>query len=131
MNTPSSLPRTSSDSRPNVTNNIRNQTINNTTNNTTFDRCSIRCNSVNGAAGEPTTDDKKAQCDSEKNASKKILQAIVMLIGSSQQLVGRFILTLPRTPMEKILTRLIMVLVLRTQMAMILTGTQESPYISY
>ena len=67
MSTPSSLPCTSSDSRPNVTNNIRNQTINNTT----FDRCSIRCNSVNAAARESTTDDKKAQGDSEKDASQK------------------------------------------------------------
>ena len=79
MNTPSSLPRknmnnaasschpcSSSDPRPNVTNNnnIGSQTINN------FSNCEIQSLSVNGA-GQSTTDAEKAQCDSEKDASQK------------------------------------------------------------
>ena len=46
-------------------NHIKNQTINNNI------LCSIRCNSVNAAARESTTDDKKAQGDSEQDASQK------------------------------------------------------------
>ena len=79
MNPPSSLPRknmknaasschpcSSSDRRPNVTNNnnIGSQTINN------FSNCEIQSLSVNGA-GQSTTDAEKAQCDSEKDASQK------------------------------------------------------------
>ena len=62
MSTPSSF-SPSDDCRPHVTNNIGSQTINNTT----FNKCDIRCNSVN-AARQSTTDDGKDQCDPEMDA---------------------------------------------------------------
>ena len=70
MSTPSSFPP-SNDCRPHVINNIGSQVIN------TFNKCDIRCNSVN-AAGQSTTDDGKDQCDSEKGAT--VLEAIKPII---------------------------------------------------